>query len=269
MWVSLFLPDVTQVRDPIDGFNVPGGLGMPQFDPPTANSKCQDRSVAAMTVLGVDGWRGQWVAAEVTGRSIIWRVLADFRAVLQAYPHAAIGIDIPIGLPPRGARTCDQQARAFARGAASSVFPAPPRSMVTDWRPGQRYRAGLHLSAQAWNLIPAIHQVDTLMTPELQRDRVVEVHPECSFREMGGLIDAPKKTGRGVGQRIVALSRYFDLDRLDAAPPGPAIDDLLDAAAAAWTAQRWRDGRAIPMPAVSPALDEHRDERGLAMRIWV
>jgi predicted RNase H-like nuclease len=266
MWVSLFLPDVTQIRDPIDGFNVPGGLGMPQFDPPTANSECKDRLVA---VVGVDGWRGQWVAAEVTGRSIAWRIQTDFAAVLDAYPHAAIGIDIPIGLPPRGSRTCDQRARAFAHGAASSVFPAPPRPMVTGWRPGQSYRAGLHLSAQAWNLIPAIHQVDALMTPQLQKDRVIEAHPECSFREMSRLIDAPKKTGRGVGQRILALSRYFDLDQLAAAPPGPAIDDLLDAAAAAWTAQRWRDGRAIPLPDVLPAVDDHRDERGLAMRIWV
>ena len=221
------------------------------------------------TVVGVDGWRGRWVTAELADRSVTWRVWDDFPAILAAYQDAVIGIDIPIGLPSHGARECDLRARAFARGAASSVFPAPPRSMVEQWRPGQVFGPGRHVSAQAWNLIPAIRQVDDALTTGRQRDRVIEVHPECSMRQLDRSIDAPKKTGRGVGQRMRALGRHLDLDRVGDAPPGPAIDDLLDAAAAAWTARRWRDGDAISLPDVPPASSAHRDERGLLMQIWV
>ena len=75
-------------------------------------------------------------------------------------------------------------ARKAAVGVASSVFPAPSREVVESWREGDRYGPGLGISAQAWNLIPAIQQVDRLMTADLQK-RVIEVHPEGSFREMG------------------------------------------------------------------------------------
>jgi predicted RNase H-like nuclease len=219
----------------------------------------------AAQIVGVDGWSRRWVAAEVRGRSVTWQLQPAFQAVLDAYPQARIGIDMPIGLPgPDQTRVCDRRAREVAVGAASSVFPAPSRGAVQAWREGDHYGPGLGISAQAWNLIPAIAQVDRSMTPELQ-NRIIEVHPECSFRTMGYPIDASKKTGRGVGQRIRALSAYFDLGHLADAPKGPAIDDLLDAAAAAWTAQRWRDGRAIAMPEVSPAP---RDGRELAMQIW-
>lgn len=219
----------------------------------------------AARIVGVDGWNRRWVAAEVRGRRLTWQVQPDFQAVLDAYPGARIGMDMPIGLPgPNQTRMCDQQARGVAVGSASSVFPAPSRAMVAAWREGDRYGPGRGISAQAWNLIPAVAQVDRTMTRDLQ-NRVIEVHPECSFRTMGYPIDASKKTGRGIGQRIRALSAFFDLGRLGDAPRGPGIDDLLDAAAVAWTAQRWRDGRAIVMPEVSPAP---RDDRGLAMQIW-
>ena len=219
----------------------------------------------AVQAVGVDGWSRRWVVAAVSGRRVTWHVESDFAAVLDRYPAARIGIDMPIGLPrPGQRRACDQEARKVAVGAPSSVFPAPSRAAVESWREGDRYGPGLGLSAQAWNLIPAISQVDRLMTADLQK-QVIEVHPECSFRQMGRPIDASKKSGRGIGQRITALGVDFDLDHLGDAPPGPLIDDLLDAAAAAWTARRWRDGRAISMPGVSPAP---RDDRDLAMQIW-
>lgn len=74
-------------------------------------------------------------------------------------------------------------------------------------------------------------------------ERYVEVHPECSFRAMSPTtVYASKKTGRGVGQRLAALTRWTgDLD-LDDLPNGPLVDDILDAAAAAWSARRFHLG---------------------------
>ena len=83
-----------------------------------------------MAVLGVDGWRGRWVAARLDGRSVTLSVLADAAAVLAVPDVAVIGIDMPIGLSDDGARSCDVEARRRMPGGASSVFPAPVRPVL-------------------------------------------------------------------------------------------------------------------------------------------
>jgi predicted RNase H-like nuclease len=79
---------------------------------------------------------------------------------------------------------------------------------------------------------------------------------------------APKKTARGAGQRIAALSRWLDpAAALGDLPGGARLDDVLDALAAAWSAQRWACGTA---EVLGPGLDDPQlDDRGRAMRVVV
>jgi predicted RNase H-like nuclease len=78
---------------------------------------------------------------------------------------------------------------------------------------------------------------------------VVEVHPEVSFRELAGADLGDKKTWNGLMARRQALatSGIEIPERLPEAPGVPA-DDVLDAAVAAWSAERYASGRAHPLP---------------------
>ena len=222
-------------------------------------------------VVGVDGYARGWVAARLVRGSLFWRAHATFADVLETYRGARLGVDIPIGLASAGPRACDVQARRLASGSPSSVFPAPSRSLVDEYEPGMPFPAGQGISRQAWNLIPKIQEVDRLMTPDRQR-MVTEVHPECSFRSMAPEeVFVSKKTAVGASQRIEALSAWAGMPDFNASvalmvPHGVPLDDVLDAAAAAWTAERWREGRELVLPADSPAP---LDERGLGMQIRV
>ena len=226
-------------------------------------------AIDVIDAVGVDGWRQGWVAAHATDDGTTWTTHAAFAEILRAYPDAHIGIDMPIGLPAEGSRACDLQARAFAVGAPSSVFPAPPRALVDGFTAQSVYEPGRHISKQAWNLIEKIKQVDDVISPVLQA-RIAEVHPECCFRAMAPATRfESKKTARGVGQRIAAL---VEQDLLGPRmltdwrylPPGVPLDDVLDASAALWTARRWRAGGAVVLPTDPPA---ERDGRGLLMQI--
>jgi predicted RNase H-like nuclease len=78
-----------------------------------------------MTVVaGVDGTKGGWVAVvleegRVQRTMLIEPIASDFRGLADA---AVIAIDVPIGFGPRRA---DAAARAFLKGAASTVFTTP------------------------------------------------------------------------------------------------------------------------------------------------
>jgi predicted RNase H-like nuclease len=73
-----------------------------------------------------------------------------------------------------------------------------------------------------------------------------------------------KKSKAGAAERLALLSPVFPEigHHLADRPSGVAKDDLLDAAAAAWTALRRHRGEAIPV--CTPECDE----RGLAVTIY-
>ena len=77
-----------------------------------------------------------------------------------------------------------------------------------------------------------------------------------------------KKTrdGRAERERLLTSSMRQAYARLQSSLPRGlyANDDLLDAFAACWSAERVRSGRAITLPASPP-----RDEHGLKMEIVV
>ncbi|SDY05872.1 Predicted nuclease (RNAse H fold) [Modestobacter sp. DSM 44400] len=219
-----------------------------------------------MAVLGVDGWRGAWVGAVLTGPSVRLLVLPDVAAALAVPGIEVVGIDMPIGLSEDGARMCDVRARRRLGRAGSSVFPAPLRSVLAleDYRGAcavSREASGKALSKQAWNLVPSIRALDDALDSP-GAERLVEVHPELAFRALDPRVDAPKATARGLAQRLRALQREMDvLDALADAPAGVPVVDALDACAAAWSAQRLAAGTAECVG------DGTTDSRGRPMRI--
>ena len=194
-----------------------------------------------MRVAGVDGTKGGWIAIVLDdGRfardHILQPIATDFDELSDV---EVIAIDVPIGFGPRDA---DAAARAYLRGATSTVFTTPPRSLLE-----QPFGPGLGLSAQAHALGPRIIHVTELA----ERDpRLREVHPEVSFRAMNGgepLRHRKKSTG-GALERIELLRRFaIELTSLGDGASVP-LDDVLDAAAAAWSATRISFGTARSLP---------------------
>jgi predicted RNase H-like nuclease len=225
-------------------------------------------------VAGVDGCRAGWVVALLgagsdSRLSIDLRCCRSFREVLSLSPTPSIiAVDIPIGLldkPVRGGRTCDREARKLLGDRRSCVFSPPTRKQLkaTSLPEAQVYGP---MTKQCLAIIPKIREVDEIMTPHLQ-SRVREVHPEVSFTEMaGGVMQHRKKTAQGRRERLEAIKmRLPDVhDSVnDAAVPGAAPDDILDACAAAWTALRILRNEAKRIP-----TNEELDSHGLRMEMW-
>jgi predicted RNase H-like nuclease len=219
-----------------------------------------------VAVVGVDGWRGAWVAARLDGRSVKLSVLPDTVAVLEVPDVEVIGIDMPIGLSDDGVRTCDVEARRLLGPAGSSVFPAPVRPVLATHSYADACAVsigarGKSLSVQSFNLMPSIRALDEALGDPAD-PRVHEVHPELSFRALDPRVADRKASRPGVAQRIRALQRVMDvLDALAEAPPEVPMVDALDACADAWSAQRIAEGRAESVG------DGRRDARSRPMRI--
>lgn len=194
-----------------------------------------------MRVAGVDGTKGGWVAivlddGRVTRDRLLRPIESDFADLADAQ---VVAIDIPIGYGPREA---DRAARGYLAGAASVVFPTPSRAVLDA-----PFGPGLGVSAQAHALGPRIRHVTELGRAD---PRLREAHPEVSFRALnrGRPLRHRKKSAGGAFQRIELLRREgLELDALDETAAVP-LDDVLDAAACAWTAQRIATGRARSLP---------------------
>ena len=219
-----------------------------------------------MAVLGVDGWRGAWVGALLDGRTVRLLALPDVPAVLAVPDVELVAIDMPIGLSDDGVRACDVAARRRLPGAASSVFPAPVRPVLSTTtydaaRTTSLAASGRSLSVQTFGLVPAIRSLDDALG-DPPDPRVHEVHPELSFRALDGRVTDRKTSVNGIAQRIRALEPVMDvLDALAAAAADLPLVDALDACAAAWSARRLADGMGECVG------DGRTDARGRPMRI--
>jgi len=226
-----------------------------------------------MFVAGIDGCRGGWVAFKVELSTRVTSVeLVDLAAWLKKRPSdvARLAIDIPIGLLD-GHRACDKAARRLLkRPRGSSVFPAPCRAALNaetyaDANAVNRQKTGKGLSQQAWGIIPKIREVDDALTPHCQR-WAFEVHPEVCFWALNQRrpMTHNKKTKDGAAERIAVLRPVFpEIERhIATRPPRVGVDDLLDAAAAAWTALRWHQGKA------DCVCTSERDDKGLVVAIY-
>jgi predicted RNase H-like nuclease len=217
-------------------------------------------------VLGADGvTRNRWVVAALDDQGpVTWHLVtgaSEVLALARAVSAAAVALDVPIGLPAQGHRDCDLEARSRLGPRRSSVFLTPPRHAFEHLSYATARAASPGLTAQAYALFSRIRDVDQALRSagsHIHR-RVVECHPELSFRELAGTDLARKRSARGALDRIDALTGAGITD-VRAAPDEAALDDALDAMACAWTARRWA-GRDTEM------LGGETDELGLPMRI--
>jgi predicted RNase H-like nuclease len=194
-------------------------------------------------------------------------VYTSFRAILDDWTESvAIGIDIPIGLPVGATRQADVLARRLLGRRRPSVFLTPPRSVLLadTYREARRistHEFGRGVSAQAYALRKKILEVEG----SLAGDQLIrEVHPEMAFRAMAGEpLEHPKRTWNGqmVRRSLLADHGIALPDTLDVAG-SVAVDDVLDAAAVAWSARRIAMGVAESVPDPPELID------GVGAAIW-
>jgi len=206
------------------------------------------------TVLGVDACKTGWVGIAWSGTEVTPHYAETIAELVSAAgPLAVVAVDIPIGLPDSGWRRADVEAREFVRPRQSTVFLTPVRATLgvrqhTRANLINQRHTGQGLSIQAFSLLPKIQEVDEWLIKA--PCRVVEVHPEVSFTELAGHPLPPKKTWAGAEARreLLASAGLILTGPLGAAGQA-GVDDVYDAAVAAWTARRVHEGRARSFPA--------------------
>lgn len=203
--------------------------------------------------IGVDGHSGGWIAVAIGHEGFMAaRSFLDFRTLLAAHEHAkVIAVDIPIGLVDAPTRAADQAARVVLRGSASSVFNAPPRRALAAASYAEAAAITLEvckkgLSRQSYALFAKIREVDAYE----HEQRLFEVHPEVSFRLMApGRPLLRKKSWGGLNARLTLLAdQGIVVPRSLGEADDVGIDDVVDAAAAAWSARRIGNGVARRLP---------------------
>jgi predicted RNase H-like nuclease len=215
------------------------------------------------TFIGIDGISGGWVAVYLADRQQYF----DYGQLgrLLAIPHERAMIDVPIGLPQRGYRSCDEEARKLV---GSRVFLGARWNV---WKFGTYKSANDHywgcadagISMQLWCIRDKLQEVNEAMTPK-QQSQLQETHPEMIFWRLNdGKVLASKKTDAGRARRIKLLKQHgFDqIDRWLALRNRTPIrsDDLIDACVCALAARDSRDR----LPGGEPPT-----ERGIRMEIW-
>ena len=116
------------------------------------------RGSSMASYLGVDWAGGCWVVVK-TGDETLITTEPSILNVWHEYGEdvRSILIDIPIGLPESGSRTCDTKARQRLAGRGSTVFLIPSRAVVeTDNYEHARKANGDSLGSQSWWLFPRI-----------------------------------------------------------------------------------------------------------------
>ena len=228
-----------------------------------------------LQVAGVDGCRAGWVVVVArvepfSVRSI--RVEPAIAPIVADRSLRIVAIDMPIGLPETGPRTCDRACRTALGPRRSSVFPTPARPVLDaddypDALARQRCATGSGISVQAWGLVPRIAELDEALSSvgARRRDQVVETHPELAFTTLAGApMRHPKRTTAGRRERLAVLRPSVPdrWTRPAGVPRGAAPDDVLDALVLAVRAAGWMVGD----PVVEFA-DPGRDRLGRRMRI--
>jgi predicted RNase H-like nuclease len=218
-----------------------------------------------LRVLGVDASRKGWVGISgdlkgyfgVTIGEVVERAERDGAL-------AVVGVDIPIGLPVTGVRQADVLARRVVGRRASSVFATPVRDALLAATHAEASAlnvgaTGKGISRQAYALAKKILEVDAWIPGA--GCAVVEVHPEVSFATIAGRpLAHPKSTWAGGEERRRLLAGVGMNVSGDIGPAGEyaAVDDVLDAAAAAWSANRYAEGRAVAYPETPEVVGDGR-----------
>jgi predicted RNase H-like nuclease len=205
-----------------------------------------------VTPAGVDGCRAGWLVADESSVTVV----ARFADVLRR-GYSAIAVDMPVVLPERGIRACDTEARTRLGARRSSIFATPVRAVLgartyADALARSRAVDGRGLSAQAFNLLPSIADIDATISGT---DPVFEASPELSFAAMAGAPRPhPKRHPAGVADRTALILAHV-VEAVPATPKGARADDVLDAFALLWTARRIVAGTAESLGDSTPVVD--------------
>ena len=211
--------------------------------------------------VGVDAHRKGWVAIVLDCSGFVEaHTFASFDDLADGLSAAeVIAVDIPIGISKEYPRPADITAREFVGRRRSSVFLTPPIPVLqaSDYTAARRTaqeQFDIGVSAQAYALAPKILEVDVVAKTD---PRIVEAHPEACFTAMGGQeVESSKTTWAGMKTRerlLEANGIRIPDDIGDAGIAKP--DDVLDAAAAAWTARRYAQGTANSLPSDTRSRD--------------
>ena len=215
--------------------------------------------------LGLDGFRGGWVAVWIDDRGNHGFDYSLSLSRLISKPHQRAMIDMPIGLKMSGHRECDLRARELVGasvflGARRNFWGFPDQASANQfyWR---HDGPGRGVSCQLWNIRDKIREVDDFITPDRQAT-IGEAHPELIFQKLGNQFRLDgKKSAPGRDQRIKLLADrgFVKLSKWLTQRYGTGIgrDDLIDACACAVAA---RDSNAL-------LGGNEVDSRGLRMEI--
>jgi predicted RNase H-like nuclease len=216
-------------------------------------------------VTGIDGCKSGWVAVTLAPSGVSVAVAAT----LTALPLGAVtGIDMPLGLLAAGWRTADLLARRVLGRRGSCVFAIPPRPVweqpaYANANQSCRELTGRGMSIQAWGLRGKLLEADAFrraaVPPLYEAPPLYEVHPELSFAALAGgtpLADSKHtRAGLAIRRALLAQAGIVVPPRV----PGAAEDDLLDAAAVAWSARRVAAGAAVTLSDPAQRADDGRE----------
>lgn len=193
---------------------------------------------------GIDGIRDGWVAVYLNDDGNHRFARAKRAAELLSVPYERAMIDMPIGLPERGYRSCDVEARGLVGprvfvGARRGVwnFETLVDANAHYW---EAEGPGRGISMQLFCIRMKLQEMNETEVPP----RIFEAHPELFFwRAAGRLLDS-KKTKMGRDQRveilenngIAMISDWLEKRR----GTGIGRDDLIDACACALVARHSR-----------------------------
>lgn len=218
-------------------------------------------------IAGVDGCKHKWIAVvQSDDGHILAREPCEFRYLIEDASLDLIVIDIPIGLRESGPREADRQARRHLQHRHVCVFPAPTRRILDCSSREQASRQCVEagdpkVNVFQWAIVPKVKQIDCIVREMGDaRNRIREGHPELSFTLMNGdvpLISKKKKEGLAQRQSLIERHLWVSVTSLT-----PHLEDVLDAYALLWTAQRIQRHKELRLPAESQV-----DKFGLRMEI--
>jgi predicted RNase H-like nuclease len=217
-------------------------------------------------IAGVDGCKDKWLAVVDLGHGHTEvREPCSFLELFGDRSLDLVVIDIPIGLPHKGCRQADLQAKQVLKHRHVCVFPAPTRLILDCPSRDEACERCIEVGDKRvnvfqWAIRPKVKNIDLVLRQhENVQERIREGHPEVTFAQMNE--NRPmlsKKKKAGLEDRIGLLEHYFS----DIPRNTPHLVDVLDAYALLWTARRIRLGTERRFP----ELPEH-DPFGLRMEI--
>jgi predicted RNase H-like nuclease/predicted enzyme related to lactoylglutathione lyase len=219
-----------------------------RYRDPDGNTIRLTERAKGLRVAGVDLARGALAVVVLEENRVVEAFRCEAFADALLVDADVIGVDLPIGIPENSPRPADLAARRFVGPRASSVFATPLRRILEaetyeQARLVATELTGKSISAQAYALRRRILELDEYAIDDA---RVIEVHPEVSFRELAhGPLVSKHRTDGLVQRRVLLQQSGIDVP---ASAPRVAEPDLLDATVVAWSAARYARGEALPLP---------------------